>query len=187
MASQTLPSRYAKSLLQLAQEQNKLDVVYRDFLSIKNTLADSSEFRAFLKSPIIDADKKLAVIERVFFSSIDELTAAFLKLVVKKGRENRLGDIVNSFIEQYNQLLQITKIKIVSATEMSNEQETALINKIKAAEKFTNIIVEKKVDPALIGGYIVSYNGKQIDASVSKSLSNLATLIEDNSYVKKYS
>ena len=186
MSSYTVSARYAKALLQLAQEQNKLATVAADISSIKKSIAGSSELKSFLKSPIIDIDKKAVVLDKLFTGKVDNLTANFINLLVKKGRESDLAEIATAFDDLYNQSLNIVKIKIISAVTMTQADEDALVAKIKSAEGIQNIVLEKVVDSSLVGGYIAQYNGKQIDASVSKSLRELATLVEDDSYVKKY-
>ena len=59
-------SRYAKSLLGLAVEQNKLDKIYQDMLFVKNTIADSRELELLLKNPIIKKGQKRKNLKRDF-------------------------------------------------------------------------------------------------------------------------
>ena len=60
--SYRIASRYAKSLIDLAQEKGKLEEVRNDVLLLNDSFKASRELRMFLKSPVIGPDKKLEVL-----------------------------------------------------------------------------------------------------------------------------
>ena len=69
--SYRIASRYAKSLIELAQEKGKLEEVHNDVLLMDSAFKSSREFRVFLKSPVIGPDKKLEVFNKIFLSKVN--------------------------------------------------------------------------------------------------------------------
>ena len=101
MLNPRLAARYAKSLIDLATEQNQLERVYDDMLLLQSVCKTNRDFVALLKSPVIPADKKLSVLDASTSGRVTDLTASFNRLLVRKGRESVLPEIADAFIEQY--------------------------------------------------------------------------------------
>src|SRR5919112_5487093 len=146
MQNPRLAIRYAKSLLDLAQEQNKLELVYNDMKLLDNICTTNREFANVLKSPIIKEDKKNRIIESVTAGRINSLTASFIKLLGSKSREANLPEIISAFIEQYNVAKGIHKVKLTTAVEVSDEIKNDFINKIKSSEGVEHIELETLVN-----------------------------------------
>ena len=90
--------RYSKALLELAIEQNKVDLVLSDMDFFYTTSSENKDLLVFLKSPIIRSDKKLTVLQALF-SHFDILTTSFMQLITKNRREALLTEIAASFIK----------------------------------------------------------------------------------------
>ncbi len=104
MSDFRVASRYAKSLIDLAIEQNILDAVYADIKLLKNTIEENNALENLLKSPVIKGDKKMAVITQIFASSFNKLTTAFVAIITRKQREMILITICEAFIEAKDRL-----------------------------------------------------------------------------------
>ncbi|MFY8004635.1 MAG: F0F1 ATP synthase subunit delta, partial [Chitinophagaceae bacterium] len=91
MPNQRLASRYAKSLLDLAVEQKTLEAVYADIKAIAAACKNSRELVNLLQSPIVNADKKTAVMQSIATTAkFQPLTFSFIKLLINKNRESDL-------------------------------------------------------------------------------------------------
>ena len=95
-------SRYAKSLLLLAEEQNILDQVHSDILIFSELCGRSRELVLLLQNPIIKHEKKRAVLKEIFSGKIHPITASFFDIICKKNREKFLVDMAKEFHHQYN-------------------------------------------------------------------------------------
>src|ERR1043166_8453777 len=116
MLNPRLATRYAKSLLDIAVERNSLDTVLKDMQLLNAICGKSQEFTVMLRSPVINGDKKISVISEVLKGKgVSELTNAFIKLLVAKGRESVLPEIGGAFITQYNTLKNIRIVKLTTA------------------------------------------------------------------------
>lgn len=185
MQNPRLAIRYAKSLIDLAQEQNKLELVFEDMKMLDNICKTNREFANVLKSPIIKEDKKNQIIESVTAGRINSLTSSFIKLLGTKSREANLPEIISAFIEQYNVVKGIHKVKLTSAVELSEDLKNDFINKIKAAEGIKTIELETIVDEDIVGGFILEMEGKLADGSIRRDLNDVQKQFMNNDYIQK--
>jgi F-type H+-transporting ATPase subunit delta len=165
-------SRYAKALVDLAVEQKQLDAVYKDMALIKQSIHASRELQLFLKSPVVKPTKKVEVLKAIFFSHINKLTNGYLVLVVNKKRSSILEEIADSFIEQYREHNHITTAVITSAVKLDDAVRKKALSIVKEISNGEVELVEK-VNPELIGGFILRVGDKQVDSSVSRQLNDL--------------
>jgi len=158
-------NRYAIALFDLAKEQGALDAAYQDMTVFLNALADTREFRVFLKNPVISADKKQEVFDRAF-DMFHPLTAKFVALVTKNHREDLLPRIVSDFIEMYKVENGMAEVTITSAVKLDKSVIDNIILKVKPALP-GHVTVKEELNPELIGGFIVRFGNTRIDASIS--------------------
>ncbi|MDE3235335.1 MAG: ATP synthase F1 subunit delta [Bacteroidota bacterium] len=184
MPNPRLASRYAKSLIDLAVEQNQLEQVFADMQLLQAVCKSSREFVNLLRSPIIKADKKEQIIAAITKDKVGVLTQSFTKLLVLKGRENDLPEIVSAFIDQYNQIKGIQKVKLTTAVAVGDDVRVAIENKLKAEAGLDKVQLETKVDEALIGGFVLEFNNNLVDASVLRDLRDIKKQFSQNVYVK---
>jgi len=183
--SYRIATRYAKSLIELAQEKGKLEEVYKDILLLNDSFHVSRELRVFLKSPVIGPEKKLEVLNKLFLTKVNEITGKFIILLTNKGREGYLSEIAESFITQYNVIKNITPVRITSAVKLDKSTIDTLLDGLRKREKIEEVQLTEAIDETLLGGFILLYGDKQIDSSVRSSLQKLHNLVADDSYVKK--
>lgn len=182
MSVQRIATRYAKSLIDLASETNKLEEVKADMDTFKAALG-SRDLYLLLKSPIVPAPKKSAALKAVFEGKLSELTMAFLNILVTKGRESYLPEIGHAFNEQYKEIKHITTLKITTAEKMDAKSLEAIKAEfLKSNQTDDNVEIETAVDPSLIGGFVVEFANKMYDASVKHKLDTLKKEFVGNVY-----
>src|SRR5215467_8636572 len=145
MPSPRLAGRYAKSLLDLAIEKNQLEIVYKDMLFLQTICKGSREFINLLKSPIIQADKKDKILDTITKDNIGVITASFNKLLVQKGREMYLPEIINAFIQQYKDHKGIYTVKLTTAVPVSDDLKKSIVNKIKSGTSMQQVELNTEV------------------------------------------
>lgn len=169
-----LATRYAKSLIDLSVERNQLETVYNDMQFLQQINKVSREFVNLLRSPVVNADKKKAIIDAITKNKISELTDAFLKLLITKSRESDMPEIVNAFIEQYNKIKGIHKVRLTTAIAISNDLKNAIVLKLKTEARLENVELNTKVDDKLIGGFVLEFNNNLVDVSVLRDLKDIS-------------
>ena len=161
MTNPRLATRYAKSLIGLAQEKNVLEAVIADMKFFSSLQKTNPDFTALLRSPIINADKKEKIINAITGNKVSELSNLFISLLVRKGREGNLPEIA-----PLNQPIQ---------------QE--IMAKIKTESGVKNIELETGVDHELVGGFTLQMADIYVDASILRDLNDIKKQFLNNEYI----
>jgi len=185
MPNPRLASRYAKSVLDLAVERGQLEQVFADMQVMQQICQGSRDFVNLLRSPIVKPDAKRRIIEMVTKGKISVLTSAFNALLVSKGRESNLPEIITAFISQYKQHKNIHTVKLVTAVPVSDAVKKVIIDQVKKTGGLDTIELDEKIDDSLIGGFVLQVGDKLVDASISYDLRNIARQFENNDFIYK--
>lgn len=180
-----LAARYAKSILDLVLEKDQLEPVYKDMLFLQAAFKSSRELVSLLKSPIVNADKKEKVLDAIGDGRISVITATFNKLLLRKGRESYLPEIVNAFIGQYKEYKGIHIAKLTTAAPVSDELKESILLKVRDAQHIQQIELHTAVDETLIGGFVLELGDQMVDASISYELNNIKKQFENNDFIYK--
>ena len=183
MPNPRLAGRYAKSVIDLAVERNQLEALYKDMLYLQSMIQGSRELVSFLRSPVIKGDKKQKIVDALTQGKISELTAAFIRLLINKTREEHLPEIVGSSITLYNTMKGIHKVKLTTAEPVSEPLKEAIVNKIKGETSLQKIELETAVKPELIGGFVLEFDNNLVDASIARDLRDIKKQFSQNIYV----
>ncbi|HRK26782.1 MAG TPA: ATP synthase F1 subunit delta [Chitinophagales bacterium] len=185
MSATRLAFRYAKSLIDLAIEKNRLEQVYDDILEFDKAL-QSRDLLLFIKSPIIKSDKKLSVIKAIFKDQFEPITTGFINLIVTKHREFYLPEIVYAFKEQYKELNKIATAVLTTAVPVNDQ----LLDKVREIVlKQTGkqwVELTTKVDPDILGGFVLTFDDKQFDCSIADKFRAFNQEFQENKYVRKF-
>jgi len=179
MSEIQVSSRYAKSLIDLAGEQNAVEAIKKDIELFLKTCRENPELQAVLKNPIISLDKKANILDGLFAGKVHEMILSFFKIVIRKGRSEILFGTAKEFISQYNVLKNIVKATVTSASPLSRENFSQIEEVVKQSTK-GEVILTSVVDPKLIGGFILKVGDKQFDTSISSKLNKLRKEFEQN-------
>lgn len=172
MSEYKVATRYAKSLIDLAEEQNQLEAIKSDMVLFVQTLRANSTLNVVLRNPIVSPSKKATILSDIFTGKVQPATLGFFKIMVAKMRSEILYDTAKEFVEQYNLKKHIVKAVIVSAVPLSDINRAEVIAVIDKATNGTAIL-EEKIDPKLIGGFILTVGDRQFDTSISSTLNKL--------------
>ncbi len=183
MTNDKIAGRYAKSLLDLAAQYDQINEVYRDMV-VLSEVCKHREFANMLRSPIISADKKNQIFQSLFGHTLSNLTYRFVALLTDKGRESGLISICRSYIKQYKALMKIRSATVVAASPLSDQQLRELKQNFRHwLQEGEQMELEQRVDPSLVGGFILTMDDKQFDCSVKRQLENLRESLYDTSYI----
>jgi F-type H+-transporting ATPase subunit delta len=178
--------RYAKALVQLAVESNKLDEVKKDIDFLR--AHRNEEFNSVMASPVIRGAKKSKVFTAVYHGKVSPLTESFFNLVFNKGRAFVIRDIGEAFDLQYNEIKGIIHASITTAVPIEDSLYMELYNGIANLPRFQGkqVNLEKKIDPKIIGGFILNVADNKFDASIRHDLHFIKQEFLQNLYEMKY-
>ncbi len=185
MPNPRLAARYAKSLIDLANEKNQLESVYNDMLFLQTLCKESRDFLVLLRSPVVKADKKGAIVEAVTKGKVSELTASFNRLLINKGRESNLPEVIVSFIDQYKEQKGIHTIKLTTAVPVTEDVKKQIIGQIQKQTSLNNIDLKATVDEDIIGGFVLEIGDTLVDASIAYDLNKIKSQFMNNDFIYK--
>ncbi|HEX6429387.1 MAG TPA: ATP synthase F1 subunit delta [Niastella sp.] len=185
MPNPRLAARYAKSLIDLANERNQVETVYEDMQYLQALCKESRDFLALMRSPVVKADKKVAIVLAVTKGKISELTDSFNRLMITKGRESLLPEISSAFIDQYKLQKGIHTIKLTTAVPVTEEVKKQIISRIQSQTGMNNIDLKVSVDEEIIGGFVLEVGDQLVDASILYDLNKIKTQFLNNDFIYK--
>lgn len=171
-----LARRYAKALIDLAQEAGILKEVGQDLELVAGLFEQSHELTNVFADPTIAPDAKEKVLTQVLEKGgVQELTVKFIHVVLTKGRILGIGEISQAYRDLSDQLENRIRARVVAASALSQEQESRIseaLSKISGKD----VLLEVEVDESLLGG-VVAYVGSEV---YDGSIKNQLTQIKDN-------
>ena len=169
MTQSKAASRYALAFIGIAEEMKTLDAVGKDFIYLDALTKQSPEFSAFLKSPVVNKEKKKSVLREVLQKNVSEMTLKFILLLAAKGREDVLPEIIRQFYRLRDEHQGILNVTARTSVKFSDAQEKTLVNQIEQSTK-KKVRMNYVLDPSLKGGFTVQHEDTVWDASVRHQL-----------------
>ena len=174
----SLSGRYATALFELARDDAKLDQVSASLSTLKQALGESEDLTALVASPLISREDAAKAIEAIAQSlGLDPITHKFLGVIA---HNRRLGAIV-PMIRDFNTLAARhrgeTTAEVISAHALDDGQMATLKTRLKSMVG-SEVAVDARVDPSILGGLIVRMGSRQIDGSIRTKLNALATAMK---------
>lgn len=165
--------RYARALFQTTQEQHCEEAVYDGLTRFAhNYLLAIAQFNEVLADPIVAKEEKVRLLEMAIGEPLHDTLKQFIAFVVDQKREDKMFFIAMKYLEMYRAKHHILSTQVTTATELP---ETTY-DKIKAFIKQTfdaDAEIDVKIDPSLIGGFILDIENTRMDASVAGQLNAL--------------
>lgn len=184
MSEFRIASRYAKSLLELAEEKKCLDKVVADMEQFTEVCKSNHDLVLLLKNPVISHYKKLAILKEIFNGKVNDLTMSIFEILAKKNREMYLPEVAEAFKSQYYTFKGIVESTITTVHPLSDairKDISAIVKKITNSD----VVLTEKTNPDLIGGFVLKIGDKQIDDSVSGKLKELRLQFVDKGFQSK--
>jgi len=164
--------RYAKALFLTSKDKNNLDEIYKDVVMIREIFTNASEINVLYNNPTIKTLDKIKITNSIFEGKINKLLLQTIMLVIENKREHYLPGIFRNFIDLYKTEKGVITVDLVTSSEI-NDDLKAKISEIVQKSKDTKIELQQSVNKDLIGGFILTVDGKQYDASVSSKLNSI--------------
>ncbi len=166
-------ARYAKALLMLAKEQNCVEAIVQDARMIQGLVKESKDLSILLESPLIKAEQKSTVLEKIFASNVHQLSMGLIKQILKQNRERLLGLICEEVLNRYNEENKIAKVSLSTAVPLEENAKNQILEQLKAAYQLSAIELDEQIDESLIGGIVMRMGDKQLDASIRRQLNDI--------------
>jgi len=174
----SLSGRYASALFQLARDQNQLTAVEASLGTVAQALIESADLKALTTSPLVSreaAGKAIAAVASTL--GLDPLSKNFLGVLAENRRLGSLPAIIRDFKQLAARHRGETSAEVISAHPLDDGQVASLKTRLKSMVG-SEVAVDMKVDPSILGGLIVRLGSRQIDGSIRTKLNTLATAMK---------
>ena len=177
--SSGVAGRYATALFELALEQQALDQVAGDLNRFNEALDAFDDLVRLVKSPVFSAEEQgralAAILEEL---KIEGLTRNFLLLAAKNRRLFATPDMIRAFRAMLARHRGEMSATVTAASKLTESQITALRQALKAALG-KEVILEERVDAALLGGLVVKVGSRMVDTSLRTKLNSLKVAMKE--------
>jgi F-type H+-transporting ATPase subunit delta len=162
---------YARSLFEVAKEQDKLDLVREQLGAFTDALDETRELQVFFFSPYFSTQEKQDGLDRAV-TDADPVVVNFLKLLIENHRMPvifRVRRELDRLWEEENQLL---PVRVTSAVELDEGTVNQIGDRI-AEQTGRKVDLSSQVDPDILGGIVVRVGNSILDASIRNRLEQL--------------
>jgi len=172
MLVEKIPAVYGRALLEAADDKGSLAEVAEEVESLRKVLDDNPDLRVFIESPRLETSKKRAVVERSLRGRASDILVNFVLLLIDKGRESLLRDLLAAFSNLHDQHIGLVRARVVSAVPLAGELVSRLRDAMEA-QLDRKVVFENEVDPGILGGLIVRFDGMVADGSIKTALDDI--------------
>jgi F-type H+-transporting ATPase subunit delta len=162
---------YARSLFQVASEQDKLDAIREQLGQFADALAESRELQVFFFSPYFSTQEKEDGLERAL-SGADPIFENFLKLLIENHRMPVLFRVRRAYDALWEEANRLLPVQVTSAVQL-DEKTVAQIGERIAEQTGRKVELSSEVQPDILGGIVVRVGNSVLDASVRNRLEQL--------------
>ena len=173
MKNLAISRRYARALLLIGKDDGKAEIYKQELDTIAKLVENEKGLELALTNPLYNAVARKKVLQLVVEKlNLSKAMKSFLFLLFDKGRIGFLGTINEFYQKLADELKNVARASLVSATEISVET----VEKIRATlSKMTgkDIVLDVKVDQSLIGGVVSRIGDLVLDGSIKTQLLNM--------------
>jgi F-type H+-transporting ATPase subunit delta len=176
--SASLAGRYATALFALAQEKKAVATVEASLSKVVNALRESDDLRALTTSPVLSrTDAKSAIAAVAKAMKLDTLTANTLGVLADNRRLSETAAVARAFNTLAANHRGEVSAEVTSAHTLTAAQTNAIAAQLKK-RMGTDVALQSKVDPSILGGLTVKIGSQMIDSSIKTHLNTLAAAMK---------
>jgi F-type H+-transporting ATPase subunit delta len=175
--------RYAKALFQSASEMKILDRVFKDMELLSET-CKLEDFQYMLMLPSLQASQKCKLVGSILKERLSEISNSMINLVIRNKREVYLTGIARNFMDLYRKAKGIRTATLVTTQPVEDSSMNKIKELIRKAYN-ADVDLSSALDEDMIGGFILTIEDMQYDASVASHLKKMKKLLLQTSIEKK--
>jgi F-type H+-transporting ATPase subunit delta len=168
-----LAERYAAALFELADERGALDAAAGDLRAMRAMLHDSADLSRLLRSPVLSREAQGKAIQLVAEKAeLSQLTRDFLAIVARNRRLFAVPAMIDAYLAKLAERRGEVTAEVTAAQPLTEAQNSALGDQLRRAVG-SQVAVDMKIDPGLIGGMIVKIGSRMVDGSIRSKLQRM--------------
>ena len=171
-------SVYGLALYQLATEESLAKSIGEELSVLQEAFRAEPDFIRLLASPNLSKAERCQILDDSFRSKVHPYVLNFLKILTEKGYMRHFGDCCEAYIQQYNSDNGILSVTAVTAVALSDAQKDKLAKKLQAITG-KDIQLRGRIDPSVLGGIRLDYDGRRLDDTLAHRLDAIRDLLNN--------
>ncbi len=173
MSDGLIPQRYARALYKYTLEHNNASAVYEEMKQVADSFEAYPEMQKVMTNPFVDAASKEKLLISAAGDKVEDDFRRFVRLIIHQNRVEFAHMMVLAYRKIYREENHIAQVVITTASTLPEEEMQKLRDVVQKA--FANYTLEyvSRVNPDLIGGFVIDVNSTRMDASISNELEQL--------------
>ena len=169
-------SVYGESLYELAKDESLGKLIGEQLAVLQQSFRQEPDFVRLLSSPNLTKAERCQILDNSFRGSVHPYLLNFLKILTEKGYMRHFSDCCDAYTEHYDQDNGILRVTAVTAVALSPEQAGKLTQKLSRITG-KEIALRNRIDPAVLGGVRLDYDGQRLDDTVSHRMDAIRDLL----------
>jgi len=145
-------------------------LIGEELLLLRALIVSSKTINQFFKNPTYSEQKKLSTIFSLF-PGLTVSTQSFLKVLAERSHLSLIPEISEEYAQLIINFKNSTNVKILAASGLKESYGLLLLNTLRTLTNSKEILLSASYNPKLLGGLVIEYNSKSIDASILKEFS----------------
>ena len=170
--------QYAKALYELSKEENIVESVFGELLTIEKIIDDNKGYINLIDTPAVPLYERLNLIEGAF-SECSLYVKNFLKILAEKKCFYILKKCVAEYQALYDKDLNIERVEAITCVPLSESQIERLKEKLETITS-KKVLLNNIIDSDIMGGVILKLDNSQYDGSVRSRLERLSDSLKWN-------
>ena len=167
---------YGESLYELAKEENLTQEIGSQLKVLQQSFRQEPDFLRLLASPNLAKTERCQILDDSFRGKLNPYLLNFLKILTEKGYMRHFSDCCDAFTEHFdrdNGIVRVTAVTAVALTDAQSAKITEKLSRITGRQ----VILHNRIDPAVLGGVRLDYDGQRLDDTVSHHLDAVRELL----------
>jgi F-type H+-transporting ATPase subunit delta len=168
-----IAKRYAKALVQLAEEKKSVDKAKADLAAFVGAVDALPALQKLLASPVFTPESKKAVIKELSEKlGMQSTTQRFVEHLAETGRIRYIKDVNEAFQEILAERLNRASVKLTTAATVGTGDLAEMKKKLEALTG-KQVDIDAKVDASLIGGAKAQIGSVVYDGTIKNQLNKM--------------
>jgi F-type H+-transporting ATPase subunit delta len=160
-------------LFELAEERAALDDVAKDLADLRKMMGASPDLNVLLKSPLFKrAELERTVAAFAAKAGLGTIVTNLLGVLARARRLFALDAVISAYLARLAAKRGEITAQISSAQPLSDAQIGQIVALLKKSVG-SDVALDKKIDPSLIGGLVVKIGSRMIDGSLKTKLQRM--------------
>ncbi len=173
-----IATTYAQALYDLAKDEQLTEEILTQLQALHAGFAAEPDFVRLLSAPNLSKEERCRILDDSFRGKVHTYVLSFLKLLTEKGYARHFADCCQAYEALYNTDHGILIVQAVTAAELTEDQRRRLTDKLQTITG-KKVQLRTKIDPAVLGGIRLDYDGKRVDGTVQNRLDSIASLLKN--------